>query len=243
MRNELEDIVTHTCSLGFIDLVKITSDQEETTLIGLADDRSVVIQAKFNDVIGGFNGTFGMPNISKLKVLLSIPEYGDNAKIQLSTKEANGETVPVGLHFENQNGDFKNDYRFMPFEIVNEKLRNVKFKGTTWNVEFTPSQENIQRLKYQAMANSEELTFMVKTDGNDLKLYFGDHSTHAGDFVFESGVSGQLTRAWHYPISQVVAILNLNGKIEMKFSDAGAAMITSVSPCATYEYILPAFQK
>ena len=34
--------------------------------------------------------------------------------------------------------DFKNDYRFMSTEPINEKLKSVKFKGTTWDIEFEP---------------------------------------------------------------------------------------------------------
>ena len=46
--------------------------------------------------------------------------------------------VPTGIHFENEKGDFKNDYRFMNAEIINEKLKTVKFKGVKWDVEIEP---------------------------------------------------------------------------------------------------------
>jgi hypothetical protein len=41
----------------------------------------------------------------------------------------------------------------------------------------------------------------------------------------------------------VLSILNLTGDIRMKFSDAGAAMITVDNGLALYEYILPAQSK
>ena len=44
-------------------------------------------------------------------------------------------------------------------------------------------------------------------------------------------------------LQQVQSILNLPGDITMKFSDAGAAMITVDSGMATYDYILPAQSK
>ncbi len=84
------------------------------------------------------SGTFGLPNLSKLNILLNIDEYKDNANITVNEQERNGETVPFGLHFENANGDFKNDYRFMSREVVEEKLKSVKFKGVSWDVEVTP---------------------------------------------------------------------------------------------------------
>jgi hypothetical protein len=41
----------------------------------------------------------------------------------------------------------------------------------------------------------------------------------------------------------VLSILNLPGDVTMKFSNAGAAMITVDSGMATYDYILPAQSK
>jgi regulatory protein YycH of two-component signal transduction system YycFG len=71
--------------------------------------------------------------------LLDGPEYKENAKISITTAERNGETVPVGIHFENKDGDFKNDYRFMNTEVINEKMKTVKFRGVKWDVELEPT--------------------------------------------------------------------------------------------------------
>ena len=151
--------------------------------------------------------------------------------------------APDGINFENKVGDFKNNYRFMAAEIVNEKLKTVKFKGVNWHIEFEPTVASIMRLKMQAQANAEELNFQVKTDGSDLKFFFGDHSTHAGNFVFQSGVTGTLKRTWSWPIKTVIGILDLTGDKTFKISDDGAAQITVNSGLATYNYILPAQSK
>lgn len=243
MRDHLLDLVEHTFDLGCIDLVKITGTDKETVIDGLAEDRSVVVQAKFLAPVPEFIGTFGMPNLSKLKILLNLGEYKENAKISVLRQERNGEQAPVGLHFENAAGDFKNDYRFMTSEIVGEKLKTVKFKGANWNIEFEPTVAGIQRLKMQAQANAEESVFQVRTDKTDLKFVFGDHSTHAGEFVFHPGISGALKRAWSYPKSQVISILDLTGDKVMRISDDGAAQITVNSGIAEYNYILPAQSK
>jgi len=99
------------------------------------------------------------------------------------------------------------------------------------------------RLKMQMSANAEEPNFQVKTEDNDLKFYFGDHSSHAGNFVFQHDVSGQLKRAWSYPAIQIANILSLSGNKTMKISDSGAAQITVDSGLAVYNYILPAQSK
>jgi hypothetical protein len=244
MRDYLLDIVKNTYGLGIIDLVKITGTEEETLIEAQSEDRSVIIKAKCNNPVPEFIGVFGMPNLGKLNTILNIPEYKENANISLTTKDKDGEKIPAGLHFENSAGDFKNDYRFMTQEQINEKLRKSTFRGANWNVEFTPTTSSIQRLKFQASANSEETTFSTKTEGSDLKFYFGDHSSHAGNFVFQSGVSGNLSKSWSWPVGVVISILNLPGDIVYKISnDSGASQITVNSGLATYDFILPAYSK
>lgn len=243
MRDHLLDLVEHTHDLGCIDLVKITGDADETTVAGVAEDRSVVVDAKFQTPVADFVGTFGMPNLNKLKVVLNLQEYRENAVIAVVRRDRGAGPVPEGLHFQNAANDFKNDYRFMTSEIVAEKLKTPKFRGVAWHVEFEPTVASIMRLKMQASANAEELNFKVNTDGTNLKFYFGDHSTHAGEFVFQAGVSGSLKRAWSYPVKQFISIMDLTGDKVVRFSDDGAAQITVNSGIAEYNYILPAQQK
>ena len=209
----------------------------------MAVDRSVIVNAKTHSPVDDFEGVFGMPNLNKLDIHLKCPEYKENATISVVKQERNGETIPTGLHFQNGLGDFQNDYRFMNQDIINEQLKSVKFKGAKWDIEFQPSMASIQRLKFQANAHSEELTFQVKTEGNDLVFSFGDASTHAGSFIFQSGIDGKLRQTWSWPVNQVQSILNLNGDITMRIADAGALNITVDSGIAVYEYILPAQSK
>ena len=243
MKDYLQDIVQHTHGLGFIDLVKIDGTDEETLLEGIAEDRSVIVKAKFKNPVADFVGTFGMPNINKLDLLLKIPVYSEKAKLELQRQDRNGTSVPVGIHFENDAGDFKNDYRFMTSEIINEKIKSLKFKDVTWDVTIEPTVAAIQRLAYQAQVHAEEMTFIARTDTGHLKFYFGDHSTHAGDFVFQPDVEGTLKHGWAWPVLQIQQILKLPGDKQMMFSEQGAAQINVDSGLAVYEYILPAQSK
>ena len=243
MKDILQDLVAHTHSLGFIPLVKISSTTQATEIEAMAEDRSVIVNAKTKTPVDELEGVFGMPNLNKLDIHLKCPEYKEKAKISVVIANRNGEDIPTGLHFENEAGDFKNDYRFMSTEIINEKLKSVKFKGAQWNIEFQPSVAAIQKLKFQANANSEEPTFQVSTDNDNLMFKFGDASSHAGEFVFQSGVTGKLKQTWSWPVVQVMSILNLPGNITMKIADVGAMMITVDSGIATYDYILPAQSK
>lgn len=243
MKDFLQDLVAHTHSLGFLPLVKISSTEKETVIESMAEDRSVIVSAKTHSPVDDFEGVFGMPNLNKLDLHLRCPEYKEDAKITVVKQDRNGETIPTGLHFENKAGDFENDYRFMNSDIINEKLKSVKFKGATWEIEIEPSMSSIQRLKFQSQAHSEETVFQVSTDKGNLVFSFGDASTHAGSFVFQSGISGKLKQTWAWPVAQVQSILNLPGSITMKIADAGAMQITVDSGIAEYNYILPAQSK
>lgn len=243
MKDYLLDLVEHTYDLGCIDLIKIVGTDSDTVIEGLAEDRSVVLQGKFKHPIPEFIGTFGMPNLNKLKILLNLGEYRENAVITVQKQNKNGQDVPVGLNFVNAVGDFKNDYRFMTSEIISEKLKTARMKPVTWHVEFEPTNNGIQRLKMQSQANAEEINFQSKTVGSDLVFNFGDHSTHAGEFIFHPGVGGSLKRAWSWPVKTVINILDLTGDKNFKISDEGAAMITVDSGLATYNYVLPAQSK
>jgi hypothetical protein len=243
MKDFLQDLVAHTHSLGFLPLVKVSASNKETSIESMAEDRSVIVSAKTHTPVETLEGVFGMPNLNKLDIHLKCPEYKENFSIDIVTQERNGETIPTGLHFKNGAGDFQNDYRFMNSDIINEKLKTVKFKGAAWTIEFVPSMASIQKLKFQATAHTEETTFQVSTDNNNLVFSFGDASTHAGSFVFQAGVDGKLRQTWSWPVNQVMSILNLTGDKTMRISDVGAMQIAVDSGIAQYDYILPAQSK
>jgi len=240
MKDHLLDLVQHTFDLGCIDLIKVTGTDADTVINGVAEDKSVILEAQFANPVADFIGTFGMPNLGKLKTLLNLQEYREDAKLTI-TRRTTGE--PDGINFENKVSDFKNNYRFMASEIVNDKLKTLKFKGVNWHITFEPTVAAIQRLKMQAQANSEEQNFQVKTDNKNLKFFFGDHSTHSGNFVFQPDVTGTLKHSWSWPVAQVISILGLTGDKTMKISDDGCMQITVDSGMAVYNYILPAQTK
>ena len=238
----LKDIVKHTHGLGFLDLVKITGDDKDTAIDSMAEDRSVILQGSFHKPQAEMNGTFGMPQMGKLDIHLKCPEYKDKAKITVLSGERNGATVPTGIHFENEKGDFKNDYRFMNAEIINEKLKTVKFKGVKWDVEIEPSVASVQRFNFQSIANTEHNSFVVRTEDGNLIFSFGDAASHGGEFVFANGVDGTLNKGWSWPVGQVLQILKLSdsAKVTLHFSNEGAMMVSVDSGLGKYQYIIPA---
>jgi hypothetical protein len=242
MKDILADIVAHTQNLGFLTTVKITGSENKTEMFSMADDRSVIMEASSHAPYPDMIGVFGMPQLNKLKYLLDGTEYKEDAKISITTAERNGETVAVGIHFENKDGDFKNDYRFMNTEIINEKMKTVKFRGVKWDVEIEPTVTAVQRFNFQAGANPEHPTFLARTDADNLKFIFGDASTHGGEFVFAMGVEGKLQRGWTWPVAPILSILKIAdvNNTKMSLSDEGAIQITLDSGLAVYKYIIPA---
>lgn len=242
MKNILLDIVNHTQNLGFLTTVKVTGGEDETHFDSMAEDRSVIMSAETHAPYPDMIGTFGMPQLNKLKYLLDGSEYKDDAKITITTRVRNDETVPDGIHFENKDGDFKNDYRFMNQDIINEKMKSVKFRGVNWDVNVIPDIAAVQRFSFQAGANNEHPTFLARTEGTDLKFLFGDAGSHAGEFTFATNITGKLDKGWTWPVVQILAILKIAdcNNTTMSLSNEGAIQITLDSGLATYRYIIPA---
>lgn len=245
MKDYLLDVVQHTHNLGVINLIKITGTASATNINAFDQDtKTVVLNAEFKNPIPEFIGTFGMPNLDRLNTILNLPVYKDGAKITVSKqKDQDGNDVPSGINFENADSDFKNNYRFMSEAVINDQLKNVKMKQVKWGVEIVPTVQAIQKLKFQAQAHSDATTFSVKTENGNLKIYFGDHSSHAGNFVFAPSTGGSLSKQLYFPVAVVNSILSLPGDKTFRISDDGVAEITVDSGIANYRYMLPAQTK
>jgi len=243
MKDYLKDLIDHTLGLGTIELIKVTGTDTETAINAVAENKSVIISGIFKDPIADFIGVFRMPNLNKLKTIIGFDDYDEKSKINVIRTQRDGVDVPASIHFETKTGDFVNDYRLMLKSVVDEKVKSVSFKGAKWNVEFEPTVAGIQRLKKQSQANSEEEHFIFKTDGSDLKVYFGDASTHSGNFVFNTPVTGTLAGTHRWPVKEFLAIMDLVGDKKVKISEQGATEITVDSGIATYVYLLPANKK
>ena len=242
MKSILQDIVAHTNKLGFLNIVKVTGTDKKTLIDSMADDRTVIMYAETTNPHPDMIGTYGMPQLEKLRYLLDGKEYQEDAKIEVVMGQRNGEDIPVGLHFENKDGDFKNDYRFMNQDIINEKLKTVKFRGVKWDVEVAPTMAAVQRFQFQAGANTEHTTFLAKTENGNLKFIFGDMSSHGGEFIFATNVTGNLNKGWTWPVASVLAILKIAdaNNATISFSNEAAMQISLDSGLATYKYIIPA---
>lgn len=241
MKDNLQDLIQYTHGLGVIELIKVNGTDKQTVVSAIAEDKSVVVEGTFHNPSADFIGTFGIPNLGQLKTILSLDDiYDDKAEI---TVERNKDDVPVNIYFNSKTTRFDDNHRLMAKAIVEEKVKDVKFKGATWNVDFEPTVAGIMNLKKKSQVHTTEVNFTAKTDKNDLMIYFGDQSTHNGGFAFHTNIKGTLSRAWQWPVKVFLAIMDLPGSKTVRISDQGAAEITVDSGLATYRYLLPAQAK
>lgn len=240
IKNILQDIIYNLSGLDTIDAIKVNGSTDATSIIASATDRSVIVFGKLKTAVPEFVGTFGMPNLSKLQTILKFDEYNVDSKITVKMEERDGTQIPTVIHFENATGDFINDYRLMSKAVVDERIKSVSFKGTSWDIQIVPSAQNVQRMKKQTQANNEEKTFKANVVDGNLRFYFGDQATHSGNFTFESDVAGHIDNKWHWPIKQFTTILSLaSEKTTLKFSNQGVAEITVDSGYADYQFLIP----
>lgn len=243
MKDYLQDLIQHTYGLGVVELVKIDGTETETTVSALSEDKTVIVTGTFKTPIADFIGTFGMPNLSKLKTILSFDDYDDTSTINVGRGTKEDPDAPARIHFETKTGDFVNDYRLMAKSIVEDKIKKVTFNGASWDVKFEPTVAGVMRLKKQASVHSEDMNFKIKTDNGNLVVYFGDVSSHSGNFVLQAGVTGNLTRSWNWPVKVFLAIMDLPGDKTVSISDQGVALIVVENTISTYHYYLPAHSK
>lgn len=244
MIDTLKEIIAYTHALGFLELVKVTGTDTGTELTAMASDKTVVLNSKFVQPVPEFQGIFGLHDLGRLNTILNIPEYKENASITVDTMDVNGVDIPVGIKFSNANKDFKNEYRFMSQEVIEMQLPSRPRKPINWDVSIQPAVSAITRLKFQSQAaGSNEGTFTTWVDKKNLMVSVGDHSTHRGEFVFHSGISGSMKIAREWPLSQVQGILNLNGDKVMDIAEAGAMQIVVTSGLAVHQYTVLASSK
>ncbi len=237
--DSLKDIVKHTHSLGFIEMVKLVGTPTETKIEAIDADKTVVLYGKLDKPITELSATIGLSRLAQLKGFIDL--HGDSA-ITVESEVRGTETLPTELKFDAGGGDVAS-YRFMSETVVNDQIKVPPFKGAIWNVSFKPDKAKVDRLsKYEGVLGGFEKRFIVSTKNDTLNFSIGSGPTDRGSLAFATGITGTLKHQWSWPLSQVLSILKLNdtGDLTMHFSDMGALKIDVDSGIGEYQYILPA---
>ena len=244
MKDYLQDILRHTHKLGLFEFIKVTGTDTETKVDALSEDKNAILMATMHNPVLDFKGTFGMPNLGKMAMLLDCSEYQENADISLQHEMRNGVNTPVSIKFVNEAKDFKNEYRLMNQSVIEEKLKTINFNSPKWDVEFQPNIAGIQRLSFQTGLLNEEANFTFENNKGNLLCRIGDAANHAGQFVFASNIVGKVDVNMAWPVKYFLPILKLydnSSTFKIKISSAGLMEISVDSGLAVYNfYILAA---
>lgn len=242
--DSFKDIIKHTNSLGFIDMVKIVGTTADAKIEAIDADKTVVIFGSMYQPIDGIDTTVGLSRIPVLKGFMDFAPFAtDSAKIEVVKETRGTATLPTEVKFDSCDGTVAG-YRFMSETMVNEQIKVPPFKGATWNVTITPEKKKIAELSsMQGTLGGFEKRFTVTVNSKgSLEFNVGSGPTDRVTLKFADNVTGTLKHQWSWPLTQVLSILKLTdtATASMSFSDMGAMKIDIDSGIGKYSYILPA---
>jgi len=237
--DSLKDIVKHTHSLGFIEMVKFVGTAADAKIEAIDADKTVVLYGEMYQPLKDIQATVGLSRMAQLKGFIDLH---DKSTVSVDSEMRGTVSVPTELKFDDGAGDVAS-YRFMSETMANEQIKVPPFKGATWNVSLTPDKSKIDRLnQYAGILGGFEKRFIVSTKNDVLNFSIGSGPTDRSNVPFAKGITGALKHQWSWPLTQVLSILKLNdsSKVTMHFSDMGALKIDVDSGIGKYSYILPA---
>lgn len=244
IKDTLKDVLKHTHSLGIFEMVKITGTMEETSVETVDADKTVIFKGKTVSPVPDFiDSTVGLSRMGVLQGYLQYPGFDDEAAtVQVTTQNRNGVDVPVEVEFVAADGTDAH-YRFMLADVVNQQLKEIKFKGAEFDVNIIPSAKNLKDLGYfNSVLGAYEANFAPKTDKGKLYFHIGDGVSDRTKILIAEGVDGDITHEFRWPLDIVLKILRLgdSANIVLSINNKGLLQIKVLSGLGEYTYLLPA---
>jgi len=244
IKDILKDILRHTHGLGFFEMVKINGTATETIVETVNAEKTVIMKAKLANPVPDFvDATVGLSRMGVLQGYIQYPEFDDEAAtVQVITKERNKEKTPSEVEFVAVNGTTAH-YRFMLAEVVNEQLKDLKYKGSEYEVSFVPSIKNLKDLAYfNGVLSSYEANFIPKTEKGKLYFYIGDNSGDRTRILVSETVKGDVKHEAAWPLDVMLKILRLgdSSNVVVSINSRGLLQIVVNSGLGEYTFFLPA---
>jgi hypothetical protein len=174
---------------------------------------------------------------------LKFPGFDDeNATVKVVTQNRNDEDVPVEVEFVSAEGTDAH-YRFMLADVVNQQLKDIKFKGAEFDVNIVPSAKMLKDLSYfNSVIGAFETNFSPRTEDNKLYFYIGDEGSDRTKVLVAEGVDGEIKHDFRWNLDIVLKILRLgdNSNVVISFNGQGLCQIVVDSGLGVYTYLLPA---
>lgn len=242
IKDTLKDFLRHTHSLGIFEMVKITGTGEETVIESADPEKTVIFKGKTHNPVADFvDNTVGLSRMSVLDGFIKVFD-GDDDTVTVSTQERNGNTVPTEVAFERVDGT-KANYRFMLADIINQQLKEIKFKGADFDIDIVPSAKNLKDLtQFNSILGAFESTFSPRTEDGKLYFYIGDMGGDRTKVLVNEAPGGSITHEFKWPLDIVLKILRLgdNANIVLSINAKGLLQIKIDSGLGEYTYLLPA---
>jgi hypothetical protein len=244
IKDTMKDILRHTHDLGIFEMVKIKGTAEATEVETVDADKTVIFKGEMNNPVVDFvDATVGLSRMGVLKGYLQYPDFeNETATVKVVTQERNGETVPTEVEFVSENGTDAH-YRFMLADVINQQLKDIKFKGAEFDVNIEPSQKMMKDLTYfNTILAAYEANFMPKTEDGALYFHVGDGGSDRTKILIDNNVDGEINTEWKWSLDVVLKILRLgdNSNLVMSFNNQGLLQIKVDSGMGVYTYLLPA---
>ena len=128
-------------------------------------------------------------------------------------------------------------------DVVNQQLKDIKFKGAEFDVNIVPSAKMLKDLSYfNSVIGAFETNFSPKTEDNKLYFYIGDEGSDRTKVLVADGVDGDIKHDFRWNLDIVLKILRLgdNSNVVMSFNAQGLCQIVVDSGLGVYTYLLPA---
>ena len=244
IKDTMKDILRHTHDLGVFEMVKIKGTAESTEVETVDADKTVIFKGELNNPVVDFvDATVGLSRMGVLKGYLQYPDFeNENATVRVVTQDRNGESVPTEVEFISENGTDAH-YRFMLADVINQQLKDIKYKGAEFDVDIEPSQKMMKDLTYfNTILAAYEANFMPKTEDGALYFHVGDGGSDRTKILINNNVEGEINTDWKWPLDVVLKILRLgdNSSLVMSFNNQGLLQIKVDSGMGIYTYLLPA---
>ena len=244
IKDVLKDVLKHTHGLGIFEMVKLTGTVDGTEIETVDPDKTVILKGvTVNPVPDFVDATVGLSRMGVLQGYLQYPGFDDaDATVKIDTQERNGETIPVEVAFEAVDGNDAH-YRFMLADVINQQLKEIKFKGAEFDINIVPTAKNLKDLGYfNGILGAYEATFSPKTDGTDLTFHIGDGVSDRAKVHINGNIDGGIKRDWKWPLDIVLKILRLSDSANcvLSINDSGLMQIKVLSGLGEYTYLLPA---
>ena len=239
----LKDVNKYIHGIGVLPAVRINQSKDGIALQSVGPDQCLIVHSKSALKFSDDEIVFGLGQLGLLQSILDCPEYAENAKITLG-RDDNGNLSKID--FATTNDDFTNSYRLMNKKFLDVLMPEMKYLGTKWKIELTPTLNAIKRFNLQTNANSDETTFVMKLVKDNLEVSFGNPGNHSGRFVFAEKVKGTMRGECIFPINVFQKILNLSSHAQtaaIKLTDEGLMCVSLNSGLVEYDYLIPALSK